>query len=225
MGRTVNRWKPEDPIMTEVSTIPAGEVARELDALRQYSKTYPEKDIRLTGEGLRMLLAEIDRRDVAPAGPAGPAQIQHMVERFLAWKLPDDFNPDGGVSFTPTFNDHLPTPMRHEPTGTNLLTYTQAEGMVRHMLEGLEPASTMTIDQRIDAAAQVVFADDYDLDDFGVAAARAILIAGFPEYFPIEERDGPSASPPEQPGGTGAAAGDAVSAPAATEERTRGWDF
>jgi hypothetical protein len=62
--------------------------------------------------------------------------IKHMVECFLAWKLPDDFNPDGGVAFTPTFNDHLPAPMRHEPTGTNLLTYTQAEAMVRHMLEG-----------------------------------------------------------------------------------------
>ena len=64
-------------------------------------------------------------------------QINHMVTRFLAWKLPDDFAPDGGVSFKATFNDHLPTPMRHEPSGTNLLNYTQAEAMVRHMLDGL----------------------------------------------------------------------------------------
>ena len=29
------------------------------------------------------------------------AQIKHMVERFLQWKLPEDFHPDAGVKFTP----------------------------------------------------------------------------------------------------------------------------
>ena len=64
-------------------------------------------------------------------------QIDHMVSRFLAWKLPDDFNPDGGVSFKPTYNEHLTTPSRHEPVGTNLLDFQQARAMVLHMLEGL----------------------------------------------------------------------------------------
>lgn len=26
-------------------------------------------------------------------------QIKHMVDRFLAWRLPENFNPDGGISF------------------------------------------------------------------------------------------------------------------------------
>lgn len=65
------------------------------------------------------------------------AQISHMVERFLSWKLPADISPDGGLSFTPTYNNGTSTPARHEPTGTNLLGYTQAEAMVRHMLEAL----------------------------------------------------------------------------------------
>lgn len=72
-------------------------------------------------------------------------QIKHMVERFLQWKLPDDFHPDAGISFKPTYNEHAGLgvgPMRHEPVGTNLLNYTQAEAMVRHMLEGLPPAMT-----------------------------------------------------------------------------------
>jgi hypothetical protein len=64
-------------------------------------------------------------------------QIKHMVERFLGWKLPEDFTPDGGVSFKRTFNEHLPQPSKHEPSGTNLFDYRQAEAMVRHMLEGL----------------------------------------------------------------------------------------
>lgn len=63
--------------------------------------------------------------------------IEHMTRRFLAWRLPDDFCPDAGISFKATFNEHLPSgPMRHEPTGTNLLTYQQARAMVCHLLEG-----------------------------------------------------------------------------------------
>lgn len=61
-------------------------------------------------------------------------QIEHMVRRFLAWRLPDDFNPDGGISFEREYNQNTPWPAKHEPVGTNLLTYTQAEAMVRHML-------------------------------------------------------------------------------------------
>lgn len=72
-------------------------------------------------------------------------QIKHMVERFLNWRLPETFNPDAGISFKPTYNDSpaamaalgLTEPMRHEPTGTNLFGYSEAEAMVRHMIEGL----------------------------------------------------------------------------------------
>lgn len=69
-------------------------------------------------------------------------QIKHMVDRFLAWKLPANFRPDAGISFEPEFNKEYNAargqpPQRHEPIGTNLLDYTQAEAMVRHMVEGL----------------------------------------------------------------------------------------
>ncbi len=64
--------------------------------------------------------------------------IDHMTSRFLQWKLPDDFSPDGGVTFTAV--------SPHGPVGTNLLTYTQAKAMVEYMIDGaplaaLEPAS------------------------------------------------------------------------------------
>lgn len=65
------------------------------------------------------------------------AVIKAMVDRFLAWKLPPDFSPDDGISFEPTFNDHMPGgPVRRNPCGTNLLDARQAEAMVRHMLAG-----------------------------------------------------------------------------------------
>ena len=64
-------------------------------------------------------------------------QIKHMVDRFLSWRLPENFNPDGGISFKKTFNEHTAHPMKHEPTGTNLFDATHADAMVRHMVEGL----------------------------------------------------------------------------------------
>jgi len=62
------------------------------------------------------------------------AEIKQMVSRFLAWKLPPDFSPDGGITFKATFNENTPWPMRAEPSGTNLLNFPQAEAMIRHIL-------------------------------------------------------------------------------------------
>ena len=76
--------------------------------------------------------------------------VKYMVQRFLSWRLPENFNPDAGISFKPTFNDHLPVPMKHNPTGTNLFDYTQAKAMVEHMLEGLPTAEALRArDERI----------------------------------------------------------------------------
>lgn len=63
------------------------------------------------------------------------AMIKAAVQRFLGWRLPEDFNPDNGISFKPTFNDHMPSgPMKCNPTGTNLFDARQAEAMLRHAL-------------------------------------------------------------------------------------------
>ena len=58
--------------------------------------------------------------------------IEHMVQQFLCWKLPEDFNPDGGIQFVKR-TDYGHT---FEPVGTNLLDYKQAKAMVHHMLDG-----------------------------------------------------------------------------------------
>lgn len=65
------------------------------------------------------------------------AQIKHMVQRFLAWKLPEHFNPDGGISFDSIANEGTPREFRRKPVGTNLLSATDAEAMVRHMIKDL----------------------------------------------------------------------------------------
>lgn len=62
------------------------------------------------------------------------AQIKHMVDRFLGWRLPQDFRPDAGISFTrPTYHPSVDA----TPSGTNLLDATQTDAMVRYMLDGI----------------------------------------------------------------------------------------
>ena len=70
------------------------------------------------------------------------AQIKHMANRFLQWKLPKGFSPDAGITFSPVYNEGTAYEGRHEPTGTNLLDAMQAEEMVRFIAEGVtKPAS------------------------------------------------------------------------------------
>ena len=77
------------------------------------------------------------RAGEAEAAGVTDDQIDHMVDRFLNWKLPENFNPDGGISFQKTTNENTPWPHKSEPVGTNLFDTQQAKAMVRHMVEGL----------------------------------------------------------------------------------------
>ena len=82
------------------------------------------------------------------------AKIREMVDRFLGWKLPDDFCPDAGISFEPEYNVEFMAaqgkpPCRHEPTGTNLLNADQAEQMIRHLLGDVNAMSDNVIDEVI----------------------------------------------------------------------------
>lgn len=56
-----------------------------------------------------------------------------MVSRFLGWRLPDSFNPDGGIKFTPPGLDGCGY-IQNWPSGTNLLTAEEARAMLRHVL-------------------------------------------------------------------------------------------
>jgi len=63
-----------------------------------------------------------------------PAEVtDEMVNRFLSWQLPSDFNPDGGIVFDRR---------RPGPVGTNLFTATQARQMLHHVItdQSVKPA-------------------------------------------------------------------------------------
>jgi len=97
----------------------------------------------LSATGRTMVLGEPPLAPHPLAQPQGltAAQTDHMVQRFLSWSLPPNFNPDGGISFMP----HRSVPIDkgvdelvpNKPTGTNLFDRRQATQMVRFMIEGL----------------------------------------------------------------------------------------
>jgi hypothetical protein len=72
--------------------------------------------------------------------PFVPAQVKHMVNRFLGWRLPANFRPDNGITFTPTQHQQGEYAQGHWPVGTNLLSAQQAEEMVEYMIEGMPGA-------------------------------------------------------------------------------------
>jgi Protein of unknown function (DUF551) len=58
------------------------------------------------------------------------AILDDAVNSFLAWRLPKDFCPDAGISFTPPAWDIAEI---WWPTGTNLFTAYQARTMIEHI--------------------------------------------------------------------------------------------
>lgn len=67
-------------------------------------------------------------------------QVSNMVNRFLGWRLPEDFQPDAGITFEKEYNvsynaNEGRPPSIHEPVGTNLFNAQQAEEMVNYLLD------------------------------------------------------------------------------------------
>lgn len=60
-------------------------------------------------------------------------ELRAAVDKFLCYRMPDDFYPDCGI----TFNRESLAPWKGVvwPVGTNLLTAAQAEDMLRAILD------------------------------------------------------------------------------------------
>jgi hypothetical protein len=97
--------------------------------------------------------------------------VKYMVGRFLSWRLPESFAPDAGISFKADYNEHTAYPMKHRPTGTNLFDATQAEAMVRHMLEDMPITSAMI------EAGVIAIQDCGTMNRDGVEACFRAMIA------------------------------------------------
>lgn len=67
--------------------------------------------------------------------------IKNAVNRFLGWPLPDDFAPDGGITFTPPMRSVVAT----WPTGTHVFTADQARKMFEYALAELEAQPAQSV--------------------------------------------------------------------------------
>lgn len=75
-------------------------------------------------------------------------QVRDNRHRFLSWKLPAPWHPDGGIKFTP--DDQHP---EIYPTGTNLFDATQTDAMVHYLVDGLsrQPTKVFVLEDTVDA--------------------------------------------------------------------------
>jgi len=72
--------------------------------------------------------------------------IDHLVNRFLGWKLPEDFHPDNHISIN---RDELAKLPEHcWPVGTNLFTADQARKMFEYCLAAA-PTQTEQTEQAV----------------------------------------------------------------------------
>ena len=118
-------------------------------------------------------------------------EIKHLVDRFLGWRLPEDFNPDGGISFAQLGNPGTPHEYKREPSGTNLLNAIQATAMVRYMAEGMgetaRPNDALRfVKERIDLRLNnhlVEMKEGYDDSIVGFNEAWEIVRVAFAEAF------------------------------------------
>lgn len=136
------------------------------------------------------------------------AQIKHMVDRFLWWKLPPDFSPDAGISFRPEFNvEYMAAqgkpPMRHEPVGTNLFSAAQADAMIRHMAEGLPEnmvgAAEVEVGQFIYRRIEKLMDATPGTTEAAELTYLADLVASVEEYGALGDEDCAPVAPASKP--------------------------
>lgn len=101
------------------------------------SKRWAYSQAHLEGSLWALFFAGFRAGQIAVKHEITDEQIKRMVARFLHWRLPENFNPDGGVSFQKIGNEGTPHAYVREPSGTNLLDAIQAEVMIRHLVEGI----------------------------------------------------------------------------------------
>ena len=79
--------------------------------------------------------------------------IDALVNRFLCWKLPKDFAPDGYINF-----DKDACVARNDwPTGTNLLHAGQAAEMFEHCLQLWQPIETAPKSKKTEHGVEGVY--------------------------------------------------------------------
>lgn len=118
------RPRPSDSIEQESSNPLFKGTAPRLDPIEQEIQAKGLTAPRITPADIE---ANIAAEYYFTAEQAVSGFSEAMVGRFLGWKLPKDFAPDGGISFEES---------AWWPSGTNLLHAGQAKEMLEHVVGG-----------------------------------------------------------------------------------------
>lgn len=126
---------------------------------------------------------EIVRFNPTPetTSPIAPSAVTDaMVSRFLGWTVPNDFQPDNGVSFDRERLDL--NPAHGLPMGTNILDADQARAMLEHVIG--QPAPLTAVHAKDPAEAPTWFEPlTVDKIDDTVHGLRCIRLETFRQMF------------------------------------------
>ncbi len=122
--------------------------------------------------------------------------IDEMVQRFLGWKLPKDFEPDGRITFNKhyyDFNGNVVTCTLDSPfwpIGTNLFTADQARQMLEYVLDGSDfpriSSEAEFLSKRLGRVAKLVGVTMPDMSHNHIAAVAGTILGEIARA--IEER-------------------------------------
>jgi hypothetical protein len=113
-------------------------------------------------------------------------QISHMADRFCGWPIPENWNPDGGVSYERFGNKGTPREFKRDTSGTNLFSHEQAKEMIRYMIVGMQ--STRKPDDVAEAVETIKKADWTEpLDYVGIPVQILIRAASTPSADRYDE--------------------------------------
>jgi hypothetical protein len=154
LSTALEQWDPNNKLLEKAEDIlndtysPGNEARTDKEQANDCGFTLATCPYEREG-GITVSRAELDEfREWKAGRPKAPAGlVEEAVSRLLSWKLPKDFSPDGGVLFYSPYAPGSPS----WPTGTNLLTATQAKQMFEYCLA----IDTSKIDREVGALHKV----------------------------------------------------------------------
>jgi hypothetical protein len=124
---TWDAWQAARAALSAPQPIKDHEIAATVNELTKVAQDF------ISSQQLRERIAGIVvpmlKREPQPSVP----DVSAMVNRFLGWKLPQDFHPDCGISFDGRKDDEW-NKNKTWPVGANLFTAEQAKAMFEYVL-------------------------------------------------------------------------------------------
>lgn len=123
---------PQPQTAPQGKALPRGDEKFDMQTpMTDFNKLREQESMQERRERMTAIIDELVKKRDAE----NDALAQHLTDRFLGWKLPDDFHPDCGIQFDAFAAKKLdPRNAKYEPVGTNLFTATQAKAMFLQLL-------------------------------------------------------------------------------------------